>query len=177
MRRGTSLLVALALGGVAACSDPRAGSLPPPASPTVSQTTASTGPPTQGDYASQFRRAITAYYAALTAAANDPARNTNALELLISPTCTCREVLDMLRAEAARGHRLDYTYRVEGLKIVEVNRNGGVALYSVVQSPGSQRDSRGRVLASYPGSNQRFSAEFVRRNDQWLLNRANQVKQ
>lgn len=82
----------------------------------------------------------------------------------------------MLREEATRGHRLDYTYHAERVRIVEATANGGVGLYVVVQSPGTQRDADGRVLASYPGSRQKFTGAFIRRNGTWLLNRATQVK-
>lgn len=166
--------MALALGAGVACSDPRAGSLPPPM-PSTTPTSPVTTPSAWADPETAFRDAIAHYYEALTAAANDPAGRTDDLERLISPSCSCRAVIDLLRDEAAKGHRLDYEYGIEQVKVIDVQPTTGHARYVVVQTPGRLLDDAGRVLARYPGSRQKFAATFVLEDGRWLLHRANQV--
>lgn len=157
-----------------ACSDEHAGTLPPP-SPTTGAPTTPT-PSATGDYATGLRAAIDAYYRTLSEAARDPANRTDALAQLIHPSCTCMAVIDFLRKEAAEGHYLDYSYSARDIRVIDVGELGGNATYVVVQTPGHQRARDGRVLATFPGSEQKFSVHFRRLDGRWLLDRADRVK-
>ena len=124
------------------------------------------------DYATELRQAITTYYATLNAAVHDPAIHTDALARLIAPSCECRSIVDLLRREARDGRYLDYSYRVENVRVISVGDLGGNATFVVVQSPGHERASDGRVLHTYRGGKDTFSVHFVRTTaGGWLLDR------
>ena len=171
VRRGTSALVALALSGVAACTDPRAGSLPPPASPSASQT--STPPPASAtdDPAASLRAAVRAYFDALYAAGMDPANKTDELATLIHPSCTCRRVVDVLREEARLGRHIDYRYTLRNVQVIDVSAREGYVRYTVVRSAGAERDASGRVVERYAKTTEKYSVRFRRPDGRWLLDR------
>ena len=170
MKRGNVVPAALVLSAVLACSEPPAGSLPPPTSPTPSVTATATPTPNAGD-ASALRAALHAYFDALYAAGLDPAGKTDELEALIDPSCPCRQVIDVLREQASDGRYVDYRYTLRDVTVVDVDARAGHVRYTVRQSPGALRDRTGRAVKSYPASSDRYSAVFVRASDGWLLKR------
>lgn len=173
VRRGTSVLAALvacALGGAVACSNPRAGSLPPPSSPTPSATVAPTASQNR-DPADVVRAALRAYFDALYAAGLDPANKADELAELIHPACTCRRVVDVLREEARLGRHIDYRYTLSDVRVIEVAADVAHVRYTVARSAGAERDSKGRVIERYPATTEKYSVRFRRIGEAWLLER------
>lgn len=168
--RGNVLLAALCLSAVAACSDPKAGTLPT-ASPTPSSVSPTPSASASVDLAGSLRSALQAYFDALYAAGMDPANKTDALAALIAPSCTCYRAVDVLREEARKGRHIDYSYTLSDIQVIEVGSLGGNVRYTVAQSAGALRDSSGRVIKSYPASQETYSAHFARRDSRWIVDR------
>ncbi|HEV2891912.1 MAG TPA: hypothetical protein VGX28_16180 [Frankiaceae bacterium] len=177
MRTGVRVLTAVIAAGVAvACSDPTAAPLPS-ASPSTAAPSSSSPSPSATDFAGEVRAAIETYYRTLNQAAHQPASQTEALAALIDPGCPCFAVVRFLRQEAERGRYLDYSYSARDVRVIDAGSLGANATYVVVQSPGSERTNDGRIVASFPGSTERFSVRFIRTADgRWLLNRAERVR-
>ena len=177
MRTGVRVLAAaLAAASVAACSDPKAAPLPPTVSPTTASATPTPAVSTSDDYEAQARRAVAAYFAALNAALRDPARKTDALAALIDPSCTCRQVLDLLRDLARNGHHIDYAYTVSDVRVQQAGSLGASMTYVARQSAGHKRDRTGQALSSFPATTVRISAHFRRDGGRWLLDRLDQMR-
>ena len=168
-------LAALAALLAVACSDPEAAPLPSasPTSASVVPTTPSVSP--SADYEAQARRAVATYFEALNAALRDPATKTDALAALIDPSCTCRQVLDLLHDLAQDGHYIDYQYTVSDVRVQQAGSLGASLTYVARQSAGHKRDSSGRSLATYPATTVRISAHFRHDNARWLLDRLDQM--
>lgn len=176
MRTGVgafATVVALVAG--AGCSDPTAAPLP-----SVSPTTPSPSPtPTvsaSADYAAEARAAIDAYFAALNAALRDPANRTDALASLIDPSCTCRQVLDLLRDLAKDGHYIDYRYTVSDVRIQQAGSLGASLTWTAAQTAGAERAADGRVIERFSAATVRMAAHFRRASTGWMLDRLDQVR-
>lgn len=158
-----------------ACSDERAGTLPPPASPTTAAPT-TPSPTASVDYEAEARRAVDTYFSALNAALRDPAKRTDELAALIDPSCTCRQVLEALREEGRVGRYLDYRYTVSDVRVQQAGSLGASMTYTAHQTAGHQRDRHGRIVRSFPANTTRYSAHFRRDRDAWRLDRLDQVR-
>ena len=117
----------------------------------------------------ELRAALKNYFDTLYAAGMDPAGKTDELAQLITPRCSCRSVLDVLRQEAAAGLHLDYSYRLTEIKVVSVGALGGDVTYVVHRSAGAERDAAGHVRERFAATTYRYSAHFQRDGDHWLL--------
>jgi len=157
-----------------ACSDPKAAPLPPPTPTTVAPTTASPTP-SAVDYEAEVRRAVDAYFAALNAALRDPAHRTDALAALIDPSCSCRQVLDLLHGLAEDGYYIDYRYAVSDVRVQQAGALGASLTYVVSKTAGAKRTSSGRVVTTFEASRGRFSVHLRREGDAWLLDRLDEM--
>ena len=170
VRRGIGVAV-LVLSMLLACSDPKAGTLPsasPSTHPSLSTPPTSSTPP---DPRTELRNALQTYFDALYAAGVDPATKTDALAALIEPTCTCYQVVNVLRDEARQGRYIDYRYSLSDVKVVDVDSRGGHINYTVARSEGAERDRAGRVIERFEAITEKYSAHFARSNATLLLDR------
>lgn len=129
------------------------------------------------DYEAEARRAVDAYFAALNAALRDPANKTDALAALIDPSCSCRQVLDVLGDLERAGHYIDYCYTVSEVRVQQVGPLGASMTYVVAKTAGSKRTtSDDRVIATFPASRARFSVHLRREHGSWRLDRVDQMR-
>lgn len=157
-----------------ACSQDRAGTLPPPPPPTsAAPTTAS--PTASANYEAEARRAVDAYFVALNAALRDPANRTDELTALIDPSCTCRQVLELLSDLERDAHHIDYHYSVSDVRIQQAGPLGASVTWVVAQSTGAERDQRGSVVSSFRGRTDHYSAHLRRSDGRWLLDRLDRM--
>lgn len=163
--------VVVALSG---CSDERAGTLPPPSPTTLAPTTPT--PTVSADYAAQARIALQAYIDALYAAGLDPANKTDELAVMLSPTCTCRDVLRVLREEARLGRYIDYQYTLRDVLVIDAGPLGANLSYTVHQSAGAERERSGRVVTRFKPAATRYAAHLVRVDGRWLLDRVEEQR-
>lgn len=167
--RRVAAMLAVVCGVVAGCSDPpKAAPLPSATPSTESPSAIATTPP---DYEAEVRAAIATYFAALNAALRDPATKTDALAALIAPSCTCVQVVTVLREQGRGGYHFDYVETVTDVRVQQAGELGASVTYVVEQSAGSKRDRSNRVIATYPRSSDRISAHFRRQSGTWLLDR------
>jgi hypothetical protein len=170
--RGNVLLAALCLSAVAACSDPKAGTLPT-ASPTPSTTAPTASPASASSSPNDFGigQAVTDYYDALEAAVHDPSANLARLEAMLDPACACREILDVLREEARRGRHADYTLEIATLTVPDKTPERGIARLTVVQSAGNLYDASGRVVERIKPTTDAYFVEVRSNGGRWRVAR------
>lgn len=166
-----NVLAALVLSALLGCSDPKAGTLPTP-SPSTSLSTSPTGSATASTTVSaQVEIAVRAYYDALQAAVQEPARKTDALAKLIDPVCACRQIVEVLQDEARKGRRADYTLTVTRVAVPDASPSRGTATVTIAQSAGRLYDSSGRVVDKVSATTSTYFIELRNSSGQWRIAR------
>jgi hypothetical protein len=138
---------ALALAALVAsgCSEEHAGSLPPP----VSATPSATPTPTPTNPTSEVEAAARAYFAALERAGKTG--DVAALEPMLAASCPCRDQITYIKREAAAGHRITTTYRVEDVRPHDVAAAAAAVTVTFSSPPSTVTDTAGHIVRRIGG--------------------------
>lgn len=137
-------VMALALVALAACSPGHAGTLPPTSPPPSVSPSATPTPPRNA-----VEAAARAYFAALERAGKTG--DVTALDPMLAATCSCRDQIAYIRREAAAGHRITTTYRIEDVRPHDVGAGTAAVTVTFSSPPSTVVDTGGRVIRRIAG--------------------------
>ena len=96
--------------------------------------------------------------------------DTAALEALLAPGCSCREVVSYIKEEGAKGHRFTTVYTVKAVRVHDASAARGFATVTLSYPDSAVVDRQGRVvraLAGKPAAGRELGLAKV--NGRWLL--------
>lgn len=114
------------------------------------------------------------YYETLEAAVQDPSSSHADLEALLDPECPCRQILAVLREEARRRRRVDYTLTISNLTVPNATASGGTAHVTVVQSAGHLYDASGRIVERIAPLTQTYFIDVRPTDGEWRILRVSE---
>ncbi len=139
------LAVALVALLAAGCSDEKAGGLPPITSPSSTAPSPTSASPTAtASPRQEVEAAVRRYFAVLAEAGQSG--DVSALDPLLGDKCTCREQVNYIKSEAAKGNRITTEYTVDAVRADDVSGSAAVVTATFSAPASAVVDSKGKVV-------------------------------
>ncbi|HEX8002925.1 MAG TPA: hypothetical protein VF519_09560 [Mycobacteriales bacterium] len=148
---------ALAFLGLIACSKPTAGPLPSH-SPGATATTSASPTAVAG---ADLVRAATHFYDVLEVASRDPATGADDVAALIASGCSCLRIVEFLRAEGRKGHRIERPVELRDARAAVAASGGGTVFATLAEGAGRVVDAHGRMVERLVPKTSRIVIDLV----------------
>lgn len=160
---GAALLAVVTL---VACSDPKAAPLPS-LSPTVGVTPSTASPSAAGG--DDLIRAVTHFYDVLESGSLNPASGADEVARLIAPGCPCSRIVEFLRSEGRKGHRIERPVELRDARAAVNSSGGGTVFATLAEGAGRVLDAHGATVERLSPSTSKIVVDVVAKDGLLLV--------